>query len=128
MTNPNNDKVAKKIVTFTCKDTKAPIIEGVKDTYVKWGEDYDLLKGISAKAVSGKNLTDKIKVVVTDVNGEKVDVENNILKCTELAEYTVKYSVSSDYGTKAEKTMKISIVESIIDESVDEDKTGTESA
>lgn len=116
VTNPNNDKVAKKIVTFTCKDTKKPIIEGVTDAYIKKGEDYDLLKGISAKAVSGKNLTDKIKVVITDASGNEVNAKNNILKCTELVEYTIKYSVINDYGTKAEKTMKLLVVESIIEE------------
>lgn len=116
VTNPNNDKVAKKIVTFTCKDTKKPIIEGVIDAYIKKGKDYDLLKGISAKAVSGKNLTDKIKVVITDASGNKVNAEKNILKCTELVEYTIKYSVINDYGTKAEKIMKLLVVESIIEE------------
>lgn len=118
VTNPNNDKVAKKIVTFTCKDTKAPIIEGVRDRYTKVGEDFDLLKGITAKAVSGKNLTDKIKVVVTDESGTKINVENNILKCTETVEYSIKYSVSNDYGTKTEKTMKLSVVELIMDDPV----------
>ena len=126
VTNPNNDKVAKKVVTFKCQDTKAPIIEGVQDGYVKVGSDYDVMKGITAKAVSGKNLTSKIKVEVLDSEGNVIAIENNTFKCIELGEYTIKYSVSNDYGTKATKTMNLLVVETIIEESKPSTEDNTE--
>ena len=120
VTNPSNNKVAKKVVTFTCEDTKEPIIEGVKDIVVSKGTEYDILEGISAKAVSGKTLTDKIKYVVKRSDGTEIIVFNNILDCTELAEYTITYSVTNDYGIKASKTMTLFVVETLVSEVTDD--------
>ena len=60
-----------------------------------------------------KTVTDKIKYVVKRSDGTEIIVFNNKLDCTELAEYTITYSVTNEYGIKASKSMKLSVVETL---------------
>lgn len=82
-----------KTITFRVVDTKKPILKGVKaKKNVPMGSSKDLLSGVKAKAVSGKNLTSRIKVNVTYKN-KKVKVSKGIINFTKKGTYKITYKV-----------------------------------
>lgn len=79
--------------TFEVVDTKNPIMSGVKTRKnIPMGSSKNLLSGVKAKAVSGKNLTSKIKVSVT-YKKKKVKVSKGIVKFNKKGTYKITYQV-----------------------------------
>lgn len=104
----------KKTITFKVVDTKKPKLKGVKNkSNVAMGSTVNLLKGVSANAVSGKNLTSKIKVSVT-YNSKKVKVSKGVVTFDKAGTYKVKYSVK---GTN-KKTKKKTVTYKVVDQRV----------
>ncbi len=61
----NKNAVAVKTMTVTVKDTKAPVLSGVKEQLqVTPGEGVELRKDVTAALVSGKSVTAQIKIMV----------------------------------------------------------------
>ena len=91
----------KKSITVSVGDYKKPTLSGVKNETIytsdfATGETVDLLKGVTAKATDGKDLTKRIKVSGT------VDV-------TTAGTYKVTYSVSNDSKVKTTKTVTYTV-------------------
>lgn len=107
--NPTNKLVTKKYTTVTVKDTAMPVLSSTDDfapmelaegtasiTYKK------LVSGVTAKLVSGKNMTSKISVKVTDENGTtKTVAKGSSYTFKQAGAYTVTY-----YCTNTEKNLK----------------------
>lgn len=71
---------------------------GAKDRTIAWGEEIDLLEGITATSASGKDITKSIQL-----EGE---VNPYI-----AGEYKVTYSVKDDLGKQENQTVKITVQE-----------------
>ena len=71
---------------------------GTKNRTIAWGEEPDLLEGVSATSSSGKDITRSIQL--------KGEVNPYI-----AGEYKVTYSVKDDLGKQEKKTVKITVQE-----------------
>ncbi len=107
--NPTNKLVTEEYMKIVVKDTKKPVIES-KDKFaaIKLAAgtvsiNYKkLLSGVTAKLVSGKNMTSKISIKVTDPDGKvKTVTKNGSYKFAGAGTYTVRY-----YCSNPEKSLK----------------------
>lgn len=102
---------ATKKVTFKVVDGEKPIIKGAKDKTIERNGKFDPKKGVSAKMVSGKKLTSKIKI------SGKVNTSN-------VGVYTLTYSVKGTNKLTTKVKRKITVTDTKCPEvSSVEDKT-----
>ncbi len=115
--NPYNKKaVAKKTMVITVRDTKAPKISGVLDARnVKQNDVLNLRTGVTAKLLSGQNITANILVKVK-VPGSNVFVNLTADQCqkysfAKVGTYTVEYSVANPINPNAvtKKIMTVTV-------------------
>lgn len=115
--NPYNKKaVAKKTMVITVRDTKAPKISGVIDARsVKQNDVLNLRTGVTAKLLSGQNITANIAVKVK-APGSNVFVNLTADQCqkysfAKVGTYTVEYSVANPINPKAvtKKIMTVTV-------------------
>lgn len=100
-----------KTITFKVVDTKKPIIKGAKaKKNVAMGSTVNLLGGVSAKAVSGKNLTSRIKVTVK-YKKEKVKVSKGMVTFSKKGTYKVTYKVKGVNKKVRTKTVKYKVTD-----------------
>ncbi|MCI8494789.1 MAG: DUF5011 domain-containing protein [Lachnospiraceae bacterium] len=121
--NPGNKKaVATKTMTVTVKDTKAPVISGVKDQDVLLGTSLDLKAGVTAALVSGADLTSELKIKVTTPDGmveewpgtEENETEegNTEYIFAQVGSYKITYSVVNPIsGVEALAEMTVTVTE-----------------
>ena len=111
-----------KIITFRIVDTKKPKLYGAKKkSNIAAGETRNVLKGVTAKMVSGKDITSKITVkVIRDDTGKKVKNIKGNVTFTSAGTYTVTYTVK---GTN-KKTRKKSVKYTVVDKHVAATMTG----
>lgn len=115
--NPGNKKaVAQKTTVITVKDTKAPKLLGVKaEKSVECEEILNLKSGVTAKLLSGKNMTSKIAIKVKAPGAKKyitLSAKGAQKYCFDkVGVYTVEYSVANPNNAKAvaKKTMKVTV-------------------
>lgn len=100
-----------KTITFKVVDTKKPVLKGVKGKKnVPMGSSQNLLSNVTAKAVSGKNLTSRIKVSVTYKN-QKVKVSKGIVNFTQKGTYKITYKVKGVNKKTRTKTVKYKVTD-----------------
>lgn len=98
-----------KTLTFKVVDTKKPIITGAANkSDVAQNSIVNVLSGISAKAVSGKNLNSKIKVSVK-YNNENIAVNKGNVKFEKIGSYKITYSVKGTNKKTAKKTVTYTV-------------------
>ena len=98
-----------KTFKFKVVDTKAPVISGAADNKdVAQGSKANVLTGVTAKSVPGKNLTSKIKVSVKYKN-KKVSVKKGSVKFSNTGTYNITYSVKGRNKKEAKKTVKYKV-------------------
>ena len=109
--NPYNKKaVAKKVMKVTVKDTKPPVISGVKDKTAELGDRLDLRAGVTAKLLSGKDITAQITVEVTTPKGVKSECKKQKYLFEQVGKYTVTYTaVNPEKGKKTQAEMKVTV-------------------
>ncbi len=106
-----NKKSVTKTLTFKVVDTKKPKLYGIKSkSNIVAGTTLNVLSGVTAKMVSGKNITSKIKVYVT-YGGKKVSVSSGKVTFSKAGTYTIKYSVTTSSKKTKTKTVKYTVVE-----------------
>ena len=107
--NPTNKLVTEEYMRIVVKDTKKPVIQS-KDKFAAIelsagtsSINYKkLISGVTAKLASGKNMTSKISIKVTDPDGKvKTVSQNGSYKLTGAGTYTVRY-----YCSNPEKSLK----------------------
>ena len=107
--NPTNKLVTEEYMKIVVKDTKKPVIES-KDKFAAIelaagtaSISYKkLLSGVTAKLVSGKNMTSKISIKVTDPAGKvKTVTKDGSYKFSGAGTYTIRY-----YCSNPEKSLK----------------------
>ncbi|MEY8515554.1 L,D-transpeptidase family protein [Lachnospiraceae bacterium 29-84] len=109
--NPNNAKaVGKKVMTVTVVDTKAPVIQGVRDKEAAVGECLDLRAGVTAALVSGKDITSSITVVITAPDGTAAALEGKEYTFTQAGAYTVEYSAANPEKASAVTKVGMKVV------------------
>ncbi len=86
--------------TITVKDHIAPVISGVQDTKILVGDEFDVLKGITAFDNNDGNITSSIKVEGS-VNTNKAGT------------YKVTYSVADTAGNIAKAIRKITVIDNV---------------
>uniref|UniRef100_N2B8J9 L,D-TPase catalytic domain-containing protein n=1 Tax=Eubacterium plexicaudatum ASF492 TaxID=1235802 RepID=N2B8J9_9FIRM len=107
--NPTNKLVTQEYMKIIVKDTKKPVIKSTDNfaaielkagtTTVNYKK---LISGVTAKLASGKSMTSKISIKVTDPDGNVKTVSKNAsYKLAEPGTYTVKY-----YCSNPEKSLK----------------------
>lgn len=100
--NPNNKKaIAKKTTNITVSDTKAPVIAGAVDQTVAFGSKLNLRTGITAKLVSGTNVTANVKVTVKTPANASSEFTGTEYTFTQAGVYTIEYSVANPANPKA---------------------------
>lgn len=106
-----NQKV--QTIKFKVVDTKKPKLYKVKArSNIAVGETRNVLTGISAKTVSGKDITSKIKVtVVRKKTGKKVKVVKGNVKFSFAGKYKVTYKVTGSNKKSATKTVIYTVVD-----------------
>lgn len=101
---------ATKTITFKVVDTKKPKINGAKNkSNIVAGSTVNLLQGVSAKAVSGKNLTSRIKVSAT-YNNKNVSVSNGIITFSNAGTYKITYKVTGTNKKTKTKTVYYKVI------------------
>lgn len=110
------DKLGKKstkTIKFKVVDTQKPVITGAKaKKSIAMTTTQYLLDGVTAKSVSGKDLTGKIKVsVVNTMTGKKVKVTNGQATFNKAGVYNVTYKVTGTNKKTATKTVKYTVVD-----------------
>lgn len=101
----------KKSFTFKVVDTKKPKIKGAKNkNNVAMGSSVNVLNSVKANAVSGKDLTSKIKVSVKYKN-KKVKVSKGVVKFTNKGTYKITYKVKGNNKKTASKTVKYKVTD-----------------
>ena len=107
--NPNNNLVTTKYTKLIVKDTKKPVLKS-KNKFAKISLPAGttsitykkLLSGVTAKLISGKNMTSKISIKVTDPKGKiKTVSKNGSYKIAEPGTYTITY-----YCSNTEKSLR----------------------
>lgn len=97
-----------KTVTYEVVDTDAPVIEGIADKVVAYGDTVDLDYGVKASTVFGKSLRSKLKINVKDPDGKSVALlSNNRILLEKVGDYTVTYSVTGTNKKTTTVTRKI---------------------
>jgi hypothetical protein len=104
VTDSNGNKITKAL-TFKVVDTQKPVIKGVKSKKnVAMGSTAQLLSGVSANAVSGKNLTSAIKVTVK-YKKKNVKVTKGKVTFSSTGTYKITYKVTG--VNKQTRTKKV---------------------
>ena len=99
----------KKTFTFKVVDTQSPVLSGAKDKKnIAMGSERNVLSGVKAKAVSGKNLTSKIKVSAL-YKKSKVKVSKGIITFTKEGTYKITYKVTGSNKKVTTKTVKYQV-------------------
>lgn len=83
---------------------KKPTISGVKDQTVKYGSSVDLKSGVTAKSITGTDVTSKIKTAIT-YNGKEVSKVDT----KQAGTYKVTYSVTDLLKRTTTKTATITV-------------------
>lgn len=106
-----NKKV--KTIKFKVVDTKKPKIYKAKSRKdIAVGETRNLLTGVKAKTIAGKDITSKIKVtVIRKKTGKKVKVTNGNVKFSFAGKYKVTYKVTGNNKKTAKKTVTYTVVD-----------------
>lgn len=100
-----------KTITFKVVDTKKPVISGAKSKKnVPMGTSVNVLNGVTAKAVSGKNLTSRIKVSVK-YNNKSVKVSKGVVNFANAGSYKVTYTVKGTNKKTKTKTVTYSVTD-----------------
>ena len=109
--NPNNKKaVAVKNMLVVVKDTKAPVISGVKNIEVSQGANLDLMAGVKATLKSGTDVTEQMQITVTAPGEEAVSWTEEEYVFDKLGSYKVVYTVVNPIsGKQAKKTMIVTV-------------------
>lgn len=81
---------------------KTPVITGVKNIKLDWGEEIDLLDGVKAKSTVGSDITSKVSV-----NG---DIDFNM-----PGEYEITYTVTDEIGKVGSKTITVTVGDPMAD-------------
>ena len=114
-TNPTSKKAASKIKKYKVQDTKAPVITGTFTALTaEYQDTMDLESGVSAKLVSGKNMTADLNISVKEPESESSVVltaeQRRAYVFAKTGTYEVSYSCSNPTGGKsAVKTRQIVI-------------------
>ncbi len=113
VTNTHNNKVTKKTCKVTVRDTKAPVVKGVKSKKtVEYKSKINYTKGISAKLVSGKSVMKTIKVYVKAPSAKsykKLSTKSmKSYQFTKVGKYYVKY-VATNPTSKKTTTKKMTV-------------------
>ncbi len=107
--NPNNAKaVSSRKVKVTVKDTKAPVITGVTDKSrenAEIGVKQNLKAGITAKLVSGTDVTANIKVDVTTPDKVTTPFTGTEYTFDKVGTYTIMYTVANPSNLQASVTV-----------------------
>ncbi len=111
---------------------EAPILSGVENLTIPYGEPFDPLKGVTAYDADDGNLTDKIKaedrilekgatvdllegVIAYDAKDgdltSKIEVIHNTVDINQVGIYEVTYQVSDKQGATTTLTIKIEVRE-----------------
>lgn len=112
VTNPYNKKaVAKKTTVFTVNDTKAPVISGAaKDKTVDFLTRLNLRTGVTAKLVSGTNITSGIKITVTTPDNISGVFSGQEYLFNKAGTYQVTYvAVNAKSNKAAQKSIKVQV-------------------
>ncbi len=121
VTNPNNNRVTTKVTTIKVVDTKKPKLSGVKSTKTQgYNTTLNLKKGVTAKLVSGKSMTSKIKIEIRTPGSKKYTTLKNKGKDTvnytkyrfkKTGTYYVRYSVTNPNkkSSVTRQTLKITV-------------------
>lgn len=111
VTNPNNkNATAVRTMTVTVKDTKAPVISGVKEQQqVSPGDGLELRKDVTAVLLSGKNVTAQMKITVKNPDGSEIEYKDQGEYIFDKAgTYIITYtSVNPDGGATAKAEMTV---------------------
>ncbi len=100
--NPNNKKaIATAVMNVTVKDTKAPVVKGAVDQTVAFGAKLNLRTGITAKLISGTDVTANIKVTVTTPSNVSSEFTGTDYTFTQAGVYTIGYSVANPANAQA---------------------------
>ena len=100
-----------KTITFKIVDTKKPIISGATaKSNIAMGSTVNLLSGVSAKSVSGKSLTSKIKVTVKK-GSTKIKTSKGKVVFATTGTYKVTYSVKGSNKKTRTKTVKYKVTD-----------------
>ena len=100
--NPNNKKaIATAVMNVTVKDTKAPVVKGAVDQTVAFGAKLNLRTGITAKLISGTDVTANIKVTVTTPSNVSSEFTGTDYTFTQAGVYTIRYSVANPANAQA---------------------------
>ena len=98
-------------ITFKVVDTKKPILTGAQSkTDVAMGSQTNVLTGVKAKSVAGKNLTSKIKVSVLHKK-KKVKVTKGAVTFTQKGKYKITYTVKGVNGKITKKTVTYKVTD-----------------
>ncbi|MCR4674124.1 MAG: L,D-transpeptidase [Lachnospiraceae bacterium] len=122
--NTYNKKVTTKYMKVLVRDTKAPILTGVSKnkTTIAAGESVNLLSGVKAKLVSGKNITSRLKVTVYNQTTGTTDTIKSVNKQAKMggvyqfsmpATYVVTYTVKNPTGKKETTLSKTYVVKDL---------------
>ncbi len=100
-----------KKITFKVVDTKKPIINGaVSKKNVPMGSTVNLMSGVKAKMISGKNITSKVKVSVK-YKKKKVKVKNKTVTFTQAGKYKITYTVKAANKQTRTKTVTYKVTD-----------------
>lgn len=100
-----------KRITFKVVDTKRPKVKGAKSKKnIAMGSNVDLLQGVNAFSVPGRNLTSRIKVSVKH-KGKKVKVVRGRVTFTQTGTYKVTYKVTGVNKKTATKTVTYNVTD-----------------
>ena len=100
-----------KTIIFKVIDTKKPIIKGVKSRKnIPMGSSKNLLSGVKANTVSGKNLTSRIKISV-NYKKKKVKAPKGIVTFAKKGIYKITYKVKGINKKVRTKTVKYQVTD-----------------
>lgn len=119
--NPNNQMISTKVTTIKVTDTKKPKLSGVKkEKTVGYNTVMNLKTGVTAKLISGKSMTSKIKIEIKTPGAKSyrtlkasgkntVNYKKYCFKKT--GTYYVRYSVvnPNKKSSVTKQTMKITV-------------------
>ena len=112
--NPNNAKaVAEARRKITVTDTKAPAITGAVNKTVEFNGKLNLRAGITAKLVSGTDITSSLKVKVTTPGNVTSEFTGTEYTFNQTGAYTIVYTVAnpSNANAAAEVSCKITVTD-----------------
>lgn len=112
--NPNNAKaVATKKFTITVKDTKAPVITGVTDKgtqNVEIDAKRNLKAGVTAKLLSGADVTADIKINVTTPDKVTTPFTGTEYTFSKAGTYAIAYTVANPSNPQAVTAVTTNVV------------------